>query len=310
MRGQGLELRRLGVVLALMLGVSTYAGRIRADEEAERLFQDARTAMNEKRFDAACALFEVALARDPAEGTRVNLAICEAARGHLVRARELLMAADTNLAGRDVPEDDERRALVRRELAGVERRIGKIAIETDPAGGAVEIDGKPIAAGSRGEPALVDPGSHQVTLEDPAGPVEQTVVVKEGETVRIRLTARKSAPPVPPPPPPSSGPHPSGWVVGSFAVGALVAGIVTGALGLAEKGDIDRYCEDPFPGQDICTRQEGVDAAARGRNYAIASTVSFAGAGVLGSISLGLLLGLNDDAPAPAASMFQLTGAF
>ena len=93
-------------------------------------------------------------------------------------------------------------------------------------------------------------------------------------------------------------------------MGALVAGIVTGALGLAEKGDVDRYCEDPFPGRDICTRQEGVDAAARGKNYAIASTVSFAGAGILGGISLGLLLGFNDDSQAPAASMLQLTGAF
>jgi len=213
-----------------------------------------------------------------------TLALMEArSLAHLGR---LLEAIDVYTRAAEVPFDDGneiyRRAVAhaREELAALRERVPSIRVMI-PAEGPepeVRIDGSLVSSAS---PTVVDPGTHVVAISRRGLPVKwDSVTVREGEERIVRLD------PLPPaahesPAVARSGPssalQPVMWT--AFGVGGVgvVVGIVSGALALERKSDLDRVCSD-----DACPPGAQSDLRAY-RNLRTASTVGY----VVGVAGLG-----------------------
>ncbi|MCX5744194.1 MAG: hypothetical protein NT062_17020, partial [Proteobacteria bacterium] len=80
----GIISRRTAVLLAV---VALSEGAARADmPPAEKLFREGRDLMNRGKFTEACLHFAQSLAIADEVGPRMNLALCEEKRGHLLAA--------------------------------------------------------------------------------------------------------------------------------------------------------------------------------------------------------------------------------
>ncbi len=120
----------------------------------------------------------------------------------------------------------------------------------------VSLDGKTLAASLLESPIPLDPGEHVVAASQGDDRVEEKVTVVEGGDTEVVLTLvlRRPAPgPEPPrplPPAPVAAPvdnsaiRTAGWVVLGVGGAALVGGVVTGALLLAESSSLDAECVD------------------------------------------------------------------
>jgi hypothetical protein len=216
--------------------------------------------------------------------------------GKLIAARERFIAC-----GREACP-----AVVRADCAGwladVERRLPSIVLAAqgpdgrDLTGVRVTLDGAPLAAGVDGKAIGVDPGEHRVRFERDGGPpVEQRIVVREGDKLR-KVSARfGDSPPAPAPaPPPDDGGVP---VLPIALAGVAVAGGVAFAvLGLSAKGDADDLRATCAP---RCAEAD-VDAA---RAKMIGADVALGvGALALGGAALAWLLRSPPREP-PAAAL-------
>ncbi len=282
------------VLLAVLLASSLAAPVARADDAtAESLYRDGRRAAVVKDWDLACRKFKESLEREPAPGTMLNLADCEENRGHILAALGHYRVAATKFKA-----GDERAEFGKQRAAALDKRVARLTIRLapqSPAGASVERDGAPVEPAALGVPVRVDPGEHALVVRAP-GRVDArgSLKVGEGETREVELavgSATGAAPAAPAGPPagtPSAAP-PEPWhppppdrtaayvVLGVGGVG-LVTGAVAGvlALGAASKA------HDGCPNQ-VCTAQDGVDAAGRARTLGLVSTLGF-GAGVLGAL--------------------------
>ncbi len=109
----------------------------------------------------------------------------------------------------------------------------------------VSVDGVVVASKLDGKPIAVDPGVHAFHYESTTGaaPVDENVVIRQGERNRP-LTAAFPAPPgavaptpeesSPPPPPPPRGRSPLAYVFGGVGLAAIGAGAVFGVLANGE----------------------------------------------------------------------------
>ncbi len=169
----------------------------------------------------------------------------------------------------------------------------------------VSIDGVKVADQIDGKAIVIDPGLHVFRFEAPnLAPVEERVVVKQGEKNRI-VTATFAAPPetaAPPPTPPDPGRRDEGSgtrtaftiaSIGAFGLGGV--GLVTGGiLGLSANRDINDL-KDTCGQTKTCPQSE-VDKAERKRNIAIGSAIA-GGVLVAGGV---VLLVLRPAAPKSA----------
>jgi len=112
----------------------------------------------------------------------------------------------------------------------------------------VSLDGTLLISRLDGKPVEIDPGSHTLHFEtDDGPPVDETVLVREGEKDRLvsAVVGPKPLPPPPPPPPPppvSSGPSPWAWVVGGVGLATLAATVITGTLSLSQWQSLHDSC--------------------------------------------------------------------
>jgi hypothetical protein len=243
---------------------------------------------------------------DPAAGTRLNLAVCEAKLGRLAIAWQHYTALESELT-----PNDSRRAFVEAGLRDVDARVPRVVFEAQrplPSGLTLRVAALTITESGFGVPIPLDPGAHAVEITAPghaSGRLALTLVEGERRSVRIgpllpvepiepvepleasgSASSRRVASPLPA----ASAPETSrGWTSrqaadarttwGTIALGAglasLVAGGVLGIGALNEKASMDRECQ---PG---CS-DEGLAAAARGTRYAIASTIA-----VVGGVAIG-----------------------
>lgn len=178
----------------------------------------------------------------------------------------------------------------------------------------VSIDGVKVSDQIDGKAIVVDPGLHVFRFEAPnLAPVEERVVVKQGEKNRI-VTATFATPPTEPQPPPPTEPPKrdegsstrtvfTAASIGAFGLGG-VGLVVGGILGISANRDINDLKDTC--GQTKTCAQSDVDKAERKRNIAIGSAIV---GGVLVAGGVVLLL-LRPSAPkAAAAPVIWLTAS-
>ncbi len=213
-----------------------------------------------------------------------TLALMEARS--LVHLGRLLEATDVYQRAVEVPFDDSneayRRAAVqaREELAALREKVPSVRVvaPADEPQPEVRVDGNLVSSTS---PTPVDPGTHVVSISRQGLPIRwDTVTVREGEERIVRLEPVRPAKQEPVAlsrGDSSSALQPLMW--SAFAVGGvgLATGIVSGALALERKSDLDRVCTD-----DACPPDAQSDLRAY-RNLRTASTIGY----VVGVAGLG-----------------------
>jgi hypothetical protein len=274
------------VITVAALGVRpAYAGDA---ERAAALFKEGRAAMSQGDLQNACAKFKESYGLDPSAGTLLNLAVCHEKSHSLALALEEYRKVVATL-----PEKDDRIPFAKERLAELERRVPHLTLLLAPGAPpetSVTLDGADIPSASLGLARAVDPGDHTVVVRAP-GSADQnlTVTVREaesrqllvGSSVKGETPARAPEPAAPAAPPDSAkGGHSPvlGYVIGGIGVVGIAVGGITGAMVLHKKSVVDGDCAD-----DVCTTQEGIDAASSGRTLSAVSTVAFA----LGAVGLG-----------------------
>src|SRR4051812_21721999 len=90
---------------------------------AEALFEQARAAMAEGKFEIACARFRDSDKLDPAVGTRFNLADCEEHRGHIATAWSLFRGVVSELNA-----DDDRRPIAEKRAHALQSRLPYVTL--------------------------------------------------------------------------------------------------------------------------------------------------------------------------------------
>ncbi len=299
----------LAGLLLTLPATRTFAQTPADKARADKVFREGREAAKRGEFAQACSLFAESQRLDPTAGTLINLADCSEKLGDLVAARGHLQQA----LGRLKPTDD-RVPVVQKRLTALEEVIPRLVVRlpTDsPAGLHLEVDGREVPLAEAGQPALLPPGMHEVTLTVGDQRTRVQVRLELG-----RLTEARPDVPKPPPPPPvasvSASPPPP--VRGSWErpVGITLAGVgaasLVGALVVAlavlpnRKDTVREQCGSSagFADPKACT-SSGADAASSGRAWSVALNVALG----LGIVAAGTGTYLLVSAPSgPKGSAF------
>jgi hypothetical protein len=291
------------------------------ESQAVRLFREGRAAVKQGNLEEACRLFFQSFSLERANGTLLNLALCEERTGRLTRALEHLEQFLER-----AEDADDRRPLATRRIADLRRRIPQVTLTLkagSPAVKAVLLDGVDVAA-ALGRPLPVDPGAHRLVVVDATGSTRSTAFrLAEGESLvqplePIRLPAadpHATAPrptmarPVRRESAPRSGrtnDRSVGIALLGGGIGAIVASVPATLLVLEKKSIVEDHCR-----ADGCDA-EGFDASEAGSTWSTVSTAAV----VLGVLGIGagtyMLLGAapTDDGtkrrregPQPRAAM-------
>lgn len=164
-----MKIAAVAVLLAL-------AGTARAQESADKLFDEGRDLMTKGRASEACPKFEKSQELDPGRGTLINLAACYEAVGKLVKA----LSTYQEVAKEAGPAGDKPRLQVSNErIAALQARIPHLAIDVGTApredGFAVTVAGELVPPAQYGD-VLVDPGHLEVTALAPGYDRYQTTI--------------------------------------------------------------------------------------------------------------------------------------
>jgi hypothetical protein len=122
----------------------------------------------------------------------------------------------------------------------------------DLASAKVTIDGQPSDEKLEGKAMFIDPGAHTFRFEIPGEkPIDQQIVVREGEKNRVVSVSWEKAdttPPnpggaTPPPPEPESKPsHVPAYIAGGVGIVALGVGTVFAIIGTGDYNDLKNGC--------------------------------------------------------------------
>lgn len=148
-------------------------------------------------------------------------------------------------------------------LGEIETSLPTVVFSAIDAGGqetaaaSVTMDGEPLVPRTDGKAVAVDPGEHRFRFElAGAAPIERTLVLREGEKLRrieVSFAAAKAAPEKEKPKPaePGAGAPVLPIVLGGIGVAAIGVGATFGALGLSEKGDLEKTCAPGCTGDRV-----------------------------------------------------------
>ncbi len=158
----------------------------------------------------------------------------------------------------------------------------------------VTLDGKPWLTTLSGKARPIDPGTHALRFTIAgAPPIEQTVVVREGEKLKKVSVAFGAAPALPSAPPALAPVAPAPvpveeeddapiapWVIGGVGLGLLATGGILAAVVASEKSTFDEHCDEATQTCDA----DGLAAGDTGRTLGPLATVSL----VLGAVGVGV----------------------
>jgi hypothetical protein len=253
---------------------------------AEALFRLGREAAKGGDTVTACADFRESQRIYPAAGTLLNLADCEEREGKLVRA-----LADLREVVRQVAADDPRARAASDRAAALEPRVPSITLELAPgtpsgARARLEPDGMDAPFGSL---LRLDPGEHRVVVHfgDGSERVER-VVLREGDSPRLVVSAPARAERVSPQPSPRSARRVVGFVLGGVGIASIAAGSIAGAFVAADASTYKTHCTG---GCDA----EGQSAASQGRVLGVFSPVALAAGVAAAGIGAYLVLTSHGD---------------
>ncbi len=307
---------------------ATDAPALAAARDAFRLGSDLA---RQGQWSDALAAFERSSRLHPHASTLYNIGYCERALGRLTRARHALAGAE--LLDRSAPEGEltpAQREALGGYLREIERKVARAIVASPTPGTRVAIDGKPLeiadegaghvvaVAGTRepGPPerapagafdVVLDPGSHLVAIALPDGRSDvRTERFEPGEVRRLDLVVappRREPPRAAPAERPPGPPSPSAYVAFGLGAAGVTAGLVSGAIALEARSEVDARCEV----KNLCPR--AADAAIdRMRTSAAISTVGI-GIGLANvALGVGLYFGARGpgDSPAAAPPMLSL----
>jgi tetratricopeptide (TPR) repeat protein len=308
------------LAIALFLGRSSIALAQRSSTDvalAEELYREARSLMDEKRYDEACKKFAESQRLDPATGTLLNLAACHEAMGLTATAwveyGEALLAARRDQRPDRVQYAEER-------IRGVEPKLSRLAILVPPEsrieGLEVRIDGALIGAAAWGVSAPIDPGPHKVAATA-AGRKPWSAEVTIGaeadkQTIQVPLLEIDPNVPAPgaqaQPSGTAGGPSaqtpptadelalerpipPAVYVAGGVTLALAAAAGISGAIYLSKKSDYKEANLDPRVSPD--QRQELKDSA---ELPGVVNAVT-TGAAIAGAVLTGVLYFTRPERP-------------
>ena len=268
----------------------------------ERLFREGRALFEAGDIEPACKKFTESLRVDPALGTLLNVAECEARLGHTATAwarfRELAEKARHT-------EQRDRQAYAEKQAADLEARLTYMVLRLPPGsdGIRIDVDGQPLGTSSYTTALPLDPGKHRLEIargaemfviefELDSRPGNHEVSVVLDESTRVGEHA--------PRPPAPEGPGVDGRVVAGWVlvgVAGLAAGLGSyfGVRAMSLKDDSDARCDGRF-----CDAA-GLDAFEDARANAHGATASFAIAGITGVVGTSLLVWVAVEGPPSAA---------
>jgi hypothetical protein len=298
--------RRSFAVASLVCLAWTASSRpARADQAtvAEKLFQDARAALDAGNLPLACTKFGESQRIEPSPGTLLNLADCHARQGKTATAWGEFRGA-VGLArarGRaDVEAEAEQRAsALEPRLSYVRFRFVERAAAT-----VVRLDADALEAAALDGRVPVDVGVHELVVAAP-GRIEhraQIAVAGEGSTTDVSIPALRLAPADTSGARAGAAPAEAerssllpGYVVGGAGLVALGVGAAFGALAASAYSDADSAC----PAHVHCSAS-ALDSREKAGNRATVANVGV-GVGIVAT-GFGLYWLLTHGEPADAGS--------
>lgn len=250
----------LGVLAAapLVIASPAFADDARNPTLAQSLFDQARTLMNDGRYEEACPLLAESQRLDPGGGTLTNLAVCLEGAGKLASAHTKFHEA-LSLAIAD--KRDDRKKLAEERIATIGPRLSKLTI-TVPAearvpGIKVWLDGNELTSVAWGVATAIDGGEHRIEATAPSRKAFTEIIRVSPEGHRVEVTVRApepmfaERPPVVEVPPDVRPPlqrdrvrtppqkteknlSTASFVVGGIGLGALIVGGITGGAAIAQ----------------------------------------------------------------------------
>ncbi len=276
------------LVVALLATRAAAAEPSHADQvAADALFTSAKQAMDRGDYATACPKLVESQRLDPAPGTLLNLAECDAHLGHLRAALAAFEQARGQLAAGDF-----RIGFAESRIAALRARIARLTVRFEPlpAGAAappIVCDGADARAGM---PLAMDPGMHvctsrvegqpdiraEVTLHDGE---ERTIVLRAPSSVATHAAASTAISPDGSPPSPDAGRAQRTWgvVVGGLGAAGLAFG---GVMALVAKGTYDGAAMRCAGGPTACP-PSAIDDGATAHHQAAIATWAIAGGAAL-----------------------------
>lgn len=268
--------------------------------QADDHFRRGRAAQNRGDCQKALEHFRESHALKPGRGTLLNMGLCEKKLGQLAKALQHLEEVLPQL-----PTGDDRRAIVRENLAELKPRVPWLRIvfaANAPAGTVVTYDGAELEPTMIGTDIPVDPGKHVVVVEATGLPNRRyEVMMEEGKrhTLRVEPGGGASGAGTEADEGPRKTKLMAGFVVGGVGLAGIVAGAVTGGMALQNHSATEKMC----PTHQGCSG-DVVRLANEGRTLSTVSTVAFA----VGIVGLGIgvplvLLNRKSNEKPPAVSV-------
>ena len=264
-----------------------------AKKEASRRFEHAIKLYEDGDYSVALAEFERVYELVPDYRVLYNIGQVSIQLGHYARAL-LTLREYVARGGNELPGD--RAKSVQADLDLLAGRTATIALEVEPEGVEVTVDGKIVGTTPLTDPVVVDVGERRLELKK-AGFVsqEQMLSLAGGDryAAQVKLVPASAVADKPTTSPPMAGfppgalrPTPpkvrTGVWIGYGAAGALAAGaVVSGILGASSAGDLKDLRDTPGSG-----RSELDHAHDRAKTQLLIADVLGAAAIVTGAITL------------------------
>jgi hypothetical protein len=299
----------LGIVLALSTAELAQAAEPVSTTTADVLFEQAREEMRRGDYAAAYPKLLESARIEPADGTLLNIIVCEEKLGKIAsawrHARELFER---------LPAGDERKPIAERKVAALASRLPRLLVRQGasmPRDTRVLVDDVELEQGSFGVPLPIDPGPHEIVVRRPGqADMVERLSIEEAQTYEWVV----SSPPQPrrahreqPVPislqrtPSESQPDANessrflGWATLGGGVVALASAGVMGLMVLDRKASVERNCPPP---ERRCQDASGVETADEGQRLFIGTLIA---AGV-GAAGLGFGIYFLTDADSTASS--------
>ncbi len=281
----------LSLVLALPLSAVTCCPReAHAQDEVAELkarFKQALALENDGQWEEALGIFLTIAEKRRSPQVVFHIGLCQEQTGRLTSARESFEEA-ISLANADpkVAPDVLENAPPR--LDALKGRIPRIVLVSQGGARTVIMDGKELPPVAGETEISVDPGTHKISARDDNGDEVRirSLDIREGQTVRVDVSKKRSSTEPPPPPPPvdetrvEPGNLVPGIVVGGIGVASLIASGVFIGLRQAAIGEVRDGCAN---GDNACDPSLK-SVAERGQTYEYAAI----GTGAAGLAALGV----------------------
>lgn len=283
-------LRTAAVLTLVFAAPLAYAQGSEKDADAERLFNEAKKLMEEKKFAEACPKLESAYRKDQQQGTLLNLAYCHSEMGSKWLAWVEFREAESKT------NDKSRKEFAHEKMAALEKGLTRLVVDPQTKYEVTEVflEDRRIYDAEKNTPFFAEPNNQRKVVFHAKGKKAATVLITVGspkeKMQHIQVPEMADEDPVAIVPPtetpntsPSSSPPPAGESGSSWngqktlAVGLGAAGVVGVAIGaIFGVKTMTGACTDG-PGGEPCSAQDRSDASSSGS----ISTIAFIAGGAL-----------------------------